>query len=272
MILCLDIGNSQIFGGVFENDKIRLKFRKISTLGASSDEYGLFLKSVLRENGLEPKQITKIAICSVVPDLVHSLRNCCLKYFNLNPFILQPGAKSGLKIKYRNPVEVGADRISNAIAATALHPNKNIIVIDFGTATTLCAITKKQEYLGGVILAGLKISMEALEIRTAKLPKVEIIKTDEVLGRSTVESIQIGLFHGHYASCKHLTEQLKKQYFKNEQVHVIGTGGFSTMFEETDLFDEIAPDLVLQGLYISLIKNSDVKTKLRKTIQPEATI
>lgn len=264
MILCLDVGNSQIFGGVFENGKIRLRFRKISTQGSSSDEYGLFLKAVLRENGLEPKQIKKIAICSVVPDLVHSLRNCCLKYFNLNPFILQPGVKSGLKIKYKNPVEVGADRIANAIAATQIHPNKNLIVIDFGTATTLCAITKKQEYLGGVILAGLKISMEALETRTAKLPKVEIVKTDEVLGRSTVESIQIGLFHGHYASCKHLTEQLKKQYFKNEDVIVMGTGGFSTMFEDTDLFDEIAPDLVLHGLFLSLKNNTDIKVKLKK--------
>jgi type III pantothenate kinase len=262
MILCLDVGNSQIFGGVFERNKIRLKFRKISNQGASSDEYGLFLKSVLRENGLEPSQIKQIAICSVVPDLVHSLKNCCKKYFNLNPFLLQPGTKSGLKIKYRNPVEVGADRIANAIAATHLHPHKNIIVIDFGTATTLCVISKKQEYLGGVILAGLKISMEALETRTAKLPKVEILKTKEVLGRSTVESIQIGLFHGHYASCKYLTDELKERYFKDEEVLVMGTGGFSTMFEDTGLFDEIAPDLVLQGLHLSLSKNVAIKTEV----------
>jgi type III pantothenate kinase len=217
---------------------------------------------VLRENGLEPKQIKQIAICSVVPDLVHSLKNCCKKYFNLNPFLLQPGVKSGLKIKYRNPIEVGADRISNAIAATHLYPNKNIIIIDFGTATTLCVISKKQEYLGGVILAGLKISMEALETRTAKLPKVEIVKTEEVLGRSTVESIQIGLFHGHYASCKYLTEELKKRYFKGEDVMVIGTGGFSTMFEGMDLFDQTVPDLVLMGLHLSLSKNVAIKTKV----------
>lgn len=261
MILCLDVGNSQIFGGVFDGGKIKLRFRKISTQGASSDEYGLFLKTVLRENGLDPKSITQIAICSVVPDLVHSLKNCCKKYFNLNPFILQPGVKSGLKIKYKNPIEVGADRIANAIAVTQLIPNKNLIVIDFGTATTLCVITKNQEYLGGVILAGLKISMEALETRTAKLPKVEIVKTEDVLGRSTVESIQIGLYHGHYASCKHLTEQLKKQYFKNQEVLVVGTGGFSTMFEDTDLFDEIAPDLVLYGLYFSLKNNTEMKSK-----------
>lgn len=273
MILCLDVGNSQIFGGVFDNGHIRLRFRKISTQGSSSDEYGLFLKSVLRENDLDPKSITQIAICSVVPDLIHSLKNCCKKYFNLTPFILQPGVKSGLKIKYKNPVEVGADRIANAIAVTHLYPNKNLIVIDFGTATTLCAITKSQEYLGGVILAGLKISMEALETRTAKLPKVEIIKTGEVLGRSTVESIQIGLYHGHYASCKYLTEQLKKQYFKGQDVLVIGTGGFSTMFEDTDLFDVAAPDLVLHGLYYSLKHNAEAeaKTKRKSKQQPVET-
>ncbi len=270
MILCLDIGNSQIYGGVFQDGRIRLKFRKISTQGASSDEYGLFLKSVLRENGLDPIHIKQIAICSVVPDLIYSIRNCCKKYFNLTPFILQQGVKSGLKIKYRNPVEVGADRIANAIAVTQLYPKKNIIVIDFGTATTLCAITDKQEYLGGVILAGLKISMEALETRTAKLPKVEIIETDAVLGRSTVESIQIGLFHGHYASCKHLTEELKRKHFKSNDVMVVGTGGFASMFDKTGLFDRIEPDLVLHGLHMSL--NMNVLTKIKAPTQSDAII
>src|SRR5690606_35406012 len=149
-------------------------------------------------------------------------------------------------------------------------PKKNIIVIDFGTATTLCAITNKQEYLGGVILAGLKISMEALETRTAKLPKVEIVETDEVLGRSTVESIQIGLFHGHYASCKYLTDELKSKYFKGEDVLVIGTGGFASMFDKTKLFDKIEPDLVLLGLHMSLNKN--VLTKIKTPTQLDAII
>jgi type III pantothenate kinase len=268
MTLCLDVGNSQIFGGVFDkHNKIRLRFRKISTAGASSDEHGLFLKSVLRENGLDPSEIKQIAICSVVPDLVHSLKNCCKKYFSIQPFILQQGVKSGLKIKYRNPVEVGADRISNAIGATQLFPNQNLIIIDFGTATTLCAISKKQEYLGGVILAGLKISMEALETRTAKLPKVEIVQTEEVLGRSTVESIQIGLFHGHYASCKYLTEKLIDTCFNGEDVTVIGTGGFSSLFEKKKFFDYILPDLVLQGLYIALKRNTDTKIKPKELLE-----
>src|SRR5688572_3250269 len=123
MILCLDVGNSQIFGGLIDGEKILLRFRKRSTQGASSDEYGLFLKSVIKENNFDPEKITKIAICSVVPDLIYSLVNCCKKYFGLTPFILQPGVKSGLKIKYRNPLEVGADRISNAIAALNMYPD-----------------------------------------------------------------------------------------------------------------------------------------------------
>lgn len=259
MILCLDVGNSQIFGGVFKDNNILLRFRKISTQGASSDEYGLFLKSVLRENKIDPDEVTQIGICSVVPDLIYSLKNCCKKYFGITPFVLEPGVKSGLRINYRNPLEVGADRISNAIAATHLYPNKNLIVLDFGTATTLCAISKKKEYLGGVILAGMKISMEALETRTAKLPKVEIIKSKNVLGRATVESIQSGLFHGHYASCKYLTQQLIKECFKNEDTLVIGTGGFSSLYDGSDLFDIQLPDLVLTGLNIAMNMNSKAK-------------
>lgn len=263
MILCLDVGNSQIFGGLLDGEKILLRFRKRSTEGASSDEYGLFLKSVIKENGFDISKVTQIAICSVVPDLIYSLKNCCKKYFGITPFILQPGAKSGLKIKYRNPIEVGADRISNAIAAVNLFPKKNIIVIDFGTATTLCAINKNQEYLGGVILAGLKISMDALETKTAKLPKVEILKPQDVLGRSTVESIQSGLYYGHYASCKFLTDKLSNECFPKEDVMVIGTGGLSSLFEDTNLFDSVHPDLVLRGLQISLMLNNQQKKKIR---------
>lgn len=271
MILCLDVGNSQIFGGIYKDNNVLLRFRKISTQGASSDEYGLFLKSVIRENKIDPDDITQIAICSVVPDLIYSLKNCCKKYFGINPFVLEPGAKSGLKINYRNPLEVGADRISNAIAATHLYPNKNLIVLDFGTATTLCAISKKKEYLGGVILAGMKISMEALETRTAKLPKVEIIKSKSVLGRATVESIQSGLYHGHYASCKYMTEKLIQECFKGEETLVIGTGGFSSLYDGTDLFDIQLPDLVLTGLHVALKINSN-NTRIKKSDNKEVQV
>ena len=149
MLLCLDIGNTQIFGGVFKDDKIVLQFRKSSKLSSSSDEFGIFFREVLRENNFNPKDISGIAMCSVVPDVVYSIRNGCIKYFGIDPFILQAGVKTGLKIKYLNPQEVGSDRIANAIAAIQLHPNKNIVVIDFGTATTFDVISKEKEYLGG---------------------------------------------------------------------------------------------------------------------------
>src|SRR3989339_561813 len=193
MILCIDVGNSQIHGGVFNGGELTVQFRKTSRQQFSSDEIGLFLKTVLRENSVDPDSISGISICSVVPDLNHSIRNGCIKYFRIEPFFLKAGVKTGLKIQYRNPLEVGADRIANAIAAMHFYPNRNLIVVDFGTATTFCAISKKKEYLGGIILPGVKISMEALESKTAQLPIVEIKKTDVVIGKSTVESIQSGL-------------------------------------------------------------------------------
>lgn len=255
MILCLDVGNSQIYGGVFDDKKSVFTFRKNSKGNASSDEIGLFLKGVLRENEFDPKRITHVAVCSVVPAADHSLRNCCKKYFNITPFFLQAGVKTGLKIKYRNPVEVGADRIANAIAATNLFVNQDIIVIDFGTATTFCAINKSKEYLGGVIVAGIRTCMEALESQTAKLPIVEIVAPKETLGRSTVESIQSGLYYGHVGVVNEVIRRLSADVFSGKKPLIIGTGGFSSLFEKEKLFDKIIPDLVLQGLNTALKMN-----------------
>lgn len=251
MILCLDVGNSQIYGGVFDRDQMKLGFRRNSKQGSSSDEIGVFLRSVLRENNIDPAAIRKIMICSVVPDVVYSLRGACQKYFSIEPFFLQAGVKTGLKIKYRNPLEVGADRIANAVAGVHLYPNKNLIIVDMGTATTFCAISKEKEYLGGSIVAGLKISMESLESKTAKLPAVEIISTREVLGKSTVESIQSGLYYSHVGAIREICSRLHHECFENEKPFIIGTGGFSQMFEKEKLFDVIIPDLVLKGLLIS---------------------
>lgn len=261
MILALDIGNSQIHGGVFEstdNDRIKLQFRKNTKSGYSSDEVGLFLRAVLRENDVDPERITQIAICSVVPDIVHSIKNACMKYFDLQPFMLQPGVKTGLKIKYRNPLEVGADRIANAIAGTQLYPGKNLIVVDFGTATTFDVVTADKEYLGGLILPGLRISMEALELRTAKLPSVEILTPGELVGRSTVESIQSGLYYSNLFALRGISEQIKQEYFKTSiNSMVIGTGGFSRLFEHDKAFDALIPELILIGLFRALQMNSD---------------
>lgn len=257
MILCLDVGNTQIHGGIFDNGELTTQFRKTSQLQFSSDELGIFLRNVIRENGIDPAEIKNISMCSVVPDAVHSLRNACYKYFDIDPFILRPGKKTGLQIKYRNPLEVGADRIANAIAGLQKYPVENLIIVDFGTATTFCVISKKREYLGGIILPGVRISMEALEKRTAQLPKVEIKEPECVVGRSTAESIQSGLFYGEIGMVEGLIKRITNESFGGKKPIVIGTGGFSRLFENAGLFDEIISTLALQGLYKALEINSE---------------
>jgi type III pantothenate kinase len=256
MVLCLDVGNTQIFGGVFKDNALAGTFRKSSLNVASSDEFGLFLRAVLRESGYDPSDVRQVAICSVVPNLVHSLRAASLKYFGGEPFLLQPGVKTGLKINYRNPIEVGSDRIANAVGALDRFPGVNLIILDLGTASTFCAVSAERQYLGGAITAGLRISMEALESKTARLPAVEIIRPGTVTGRSTVESIQSGLFYGAAGAIREITERMKSECFPGQKVMVIGTGGFSRLFEEEGLFDKLVPDLVLHGLYVVWRMNS----------------
>jgi type III pantothenate kinase len=251
MLMCLDVGNSQIYGGIFDGDEIKLQFRRTSKTGASSDEMGIFLRTVLRENGVDPDDIHEVAVCSVVPEVDHSLRNCCRKYFERAPFMIQPGVKTGLKIKYYNPVEVGADRIANSVAATHIYPDRDLIIIDFGTATTFCAINAQKEYLGGTITAGVRISMDALVSNTAKLPSVAIVKTEKALGRATVESIQSGLFYGAMGAAREITARLTEECFGGKRPLVIGTGGLASLFTENQVFDIEVPDLVLKGLYLA---------------------
>jgi type III pantothenate kinase len=255
MLLCLDIGNTQIYGGVIKDDKINFQFRFSTRQTSSSDEIGIFLRSVLKENKIAPESITNIALCSVVPDVVYSIKNGCIKYFGIDPFILQAGVKTGLKIKYLNPLEVGSDRIANAIAAINLHPNKNIIVIDFGTATTFDVISKEKEYLGGAIVPGIRISMESLENRTAKLPAIEISKPEKAIGRTTKESIQSGLYFGHIGIIKEIIQRINMEAFGKAKAFVIGTGGFSNMFSDAGIFDEINPELVLTGIGLAFKMN-----------------
>src|SRR5579863_8212230 len=237
MLLCLDVGNSQLFGGVYDGEALKTTFRRTSSNRASSDEFGSFFRAVLRENGVAPEQIDMAGICSVVPDAVHSLRNCFRKYFRFEPFLLQPGSKTGLKIGYRNPLEVGADKIANAIGALTRFPGRNLLIVDFGTATTLCAVSKEKEYLGGIITPGINTSMEALESKTARLPTVEIVRPSEVLGRSTVESIQSGLYYGTLAAVRSLAVSITSERFASEAPLIIGTGGFGRLFEDEKLFD-----------------------------------
>lgn len=255
MLLCLDVGNTQIYAGIFKGDKIILRFRHDSRSSFTSDQIGIFLKSVLRENAISIEEIEDIVICSVVPHLDYTLRAACKKYFSLDPFVIQAGIKTGLKIKYRNPIEVGADRIANAIAAVSFHEGKNLIVVDFGTATTFCAISSEKEYLGGVILPGIKISMLALEANASKLGAVEIVKPQSVIGRSTTESIQSGLYYSQLAMVKEMVTRITEENFSNQRPIVIGTGGFSHLYAEERIFNHLYPDLVLDGLRIALQLN-----------------
>jgi type III pantothenate kinase len=255
MILCLDIGNSQIFGGVFENGILRVSFRQDTTQTQTSDQYGIFLRSVIRENAIDPTVIKHIAICSVVPNLDYSIIAACKKYFALEPFILQTGVKTGIKIKYSNPMEIGADLIASAIAAVKYYPNQNVIIVDFGTATTICPISADKEFLGGIILPGMRLGMESLQANTAKLPCVRIIKPVKILGNSTVESIQAGLYYGQLAAVSEIVRLVTLEVFKDEVPSVIGTGGFAHLFADAHAFTKIIPNMVLDGLFHALKMN-----------------
>ena len=248
MLLCLDVGNTQIHGGVFDGDRLLVQFRKTTHPVGSSDEFGVFLRAVLRENGIDPAGVGRVAICSVVPVVAYPLRAACIKYFDNEPFILQAGVKTGLRVKYRNPLEVGADRIANAIAATQRHPGRDCIVVDCGTATTFDVVTASGDYLGGAILPGIGISAETLSSRTARLPSVEITRPEVALGRSSAESIQSGLYFGHVGAIRQLSSELTREAFPNSKPVIVATGGFSRMLESEKLFDEVVPELVLFGL------------------------
>ena len=256
MILCLDVGNTNILGGVFQNENIELRFRYDTKPSSSSDQLGLFLRQVLSENSIDPDKIQQIAICSVVPSTDYSLRAACKKYFQIDPFFLQAGAKTGLKIQVKNTFEVGADRIANSIAAVNLYPKKNIIIIDLGTATTFCAITADKCYLSGAIMPGIRIAMESLSSKTAKLSAVEIVKPNQAIGRDTASNIQSGLYFGQLGAMREITKLFIEEVFKNERPIIIGTGGFTHLFFEDKIFDVVLPDLVLYGLKLALKNNS----------------
>ena len=248
MLLCLDVGNTHILGGVFEGETLTLRFRYATPQLGTADQFGLFLRNILQTNGIDHARIAAVAVCSVVPACNYTIRHAATQYFNVPFFNLQAGAKTGLNIRYKNPAEVGADRIANAIGAVQAFPGKNLIIIDAGTATTFCAVNKNKDYLGGAILPGVRLSMEALRSNTAKLMEVDIEVPPAYLGQTTRESIQRGLYFGHLGALREIISGLQKELFLQEKAVVLGTGGFSQLFRDEKIFDLILPDLVLQGL------------------------
>ncbi|MGA0104381.1 MAG: type III pantothenate kinase [Steroidobacteraceae bacterium] len=252
MNLCLDIGNSQLYGGVFDGEKLVVQFRRTSSPKASSDELGLFLRAVLRENHVDPAAITRVALSSVVPPAVYSIRACCQKYFGLDPLVLRPGLKLGLNVRYKDPREVGSDRIADALGALRLFPERDLLIVDYGTATTFTAVTASREFLGGAIAPGILVSLEALVGHAARLPSVEVVPTDSALGRTTVESIQSGLFWSSVGATRELVNRLSEECFAGGDPWIVATGGLSHLFASQQLFDAIVPELILVGLHEAL--------------------
>lgn len=261
MILALDVGNSQIFCGVFEEQKLISQFRHASTGRSSSDEIGVFLRGALRENDVDPEKINVVGISSVVPELNYSLRACCQKYFKLEPMIMRPGLKTGLKIAYKDPKEVGSDRIADAMGAVKLFPGRNLIVVDFGTATTVCAVNRDRVFLGGNIMPGVRLAMETLEQRTAKLPSVEIKPVRSAVGKTTVESIQSGLYWSNVGMVRELVSRISDEVFAEDPPLVVATGGFAHLFHRENLFDHVVPDLIFEGLLDALRLNGYIPQK-----------
>ncbi|MGA1205060.1 MAG: type III pantothenate kinase [Opitutales bacterium] len=248
MILCFDIGNTDIYGGVCRGRDLVLEFRKSSHEPPSADEFGVFVLQILKSKNVPVESLKAVAIASVVPDCNRIVVDACQAYLGIKPLLLQAGVRTGLKIRTKNPSEVGADRIANAIAAVELFPGTDRLVVDMGTATTFCAINRKDEYLGGVIASGMALSMQALARNTAKLPSVDLEHRTTCLGKTTVESIQNGLYFGHLGLLREVLSRLRMEAFEGREPVVVVTGGHSRYFKEDPLVTRHVPDLVLRGL------------------------
>lgn len=248
MLLTIDIGNTTILIGVFDGEKLIEHLSLSTDREKTADEYGILLSA-----GINPRKIKGIAISSVVPPLLETFEKMSQQYFHLSPLVVGPGIKTGLTIKYDYPQELGADRIVNAVATHYLYRGPAIIV-DFGTATTFCALSEKGEYLGGAIAPGIGISVEGLFEKTALLPRIELVKPGRVIGKRTIESMQSGLIYGFTELVDGIVKRMKKEF--SQEAKVIATGGWANLVAgESKTIDEIDPFLTLKGLRIIYQKN-----------------
>ncbi len=270
MLLAIDVGNSNITFGVYDGRNLRTTWRMDSRQERTSDESGILIVQFLHHAGLNAEDIGAVILCTVVPPVMHSLLNAIRKYIGREPVAVEPGIRTGLNIRYENPREVGADKIVNAVAVLKLYGGPAIIV-DFGTATTFCCVNERQDYLGGVICPGIKISAEALFEKASKLTRVEIARTRHVIGRTTVTSMQSGLVHGFVGQVDHIVTLMKAEMIAEkliaspeEEIRVIATGGMSRLIgAESATIREVNPQLTLEGLRIIHEMNHDTGEKSR---------
>lgn len=257
LLLAIDVGNTNIVLGLFDLSKgkgapVLQSWRVSTSRERTFDEYGVTSLALLRHHGIEPSQITDVIISSVVPPLHPVLDTWIHTYFDVAPIWINPGVKTGLKITLENPSELGADRIVNCVAGIERY-GIPLVVIDFGTATTFDVVNSKREYLGGLILPGLKISAEALFQRASRLPRVEIAEPDRLVGRNTVQAMQSGLFYGYVGQVDGILERLLAEY---PGAHVVATGGLAqTIATASKHIQTCDSDLTLEGLKLLWLKN-----------------
>ncbi|MDP3387016.1 MAG: type III pantothenate kinase [Eubacteriales bacterium] len=254
MFLAIDVGNTNITLGVWNQKTLYGPWRMTTKQPRTSDEYGLFIKNLLLINGIDTDKLEDIIISSVVPNIMHSFMNAIEKYLQKTPIIIGPGTKTGLDIKAENPKEVGADRIVDAVAAYEIYGGP-IIVIDFGTATTYDVVSANFEFVAAITSPGIQISADALWTRSAQLPNIAIVKPKTILARNTVTSMQAGLVYGYIGQVEYIVNKIKEEMGLPD-MKVVATGGLGgIIFPETKVIDEFDVLLTLKGLKIIYEKN-----------------
>ncbi|MEK7703138.1 MAG: type III pantothenate kinase [Nitrospirota bacterium] len=254
MLLAVDIGNSHIVLGIFSKNKLICEFRIATQSHKTSDEYGILVKNIIASKKMPARKITGAILSSVVPAFVSVFEEMIQNYFSLTPMVVTPQMKTGVTLKYDRPNEVGADRLVNA--AAAFHREGGpIVIIDFGTATTFCVVSKAGEYLGGAIAPGLIISSEALFSYTAKLPRIEWVTPKNVIGKTTQAGMQSGLIFGHVGMVNEIISRISKEM--KDHPKIIATGGLSHMIAPLcKVISILNPTLTLEGLLLIYNLNS----------------
>lgn len=249
MLLVMDVGNTNTVLGVYDGARLLVSWRLTSRREQTPDEYGVFIQALLKARGIEPAAITAVAISTVVPPVHQILEEMCAKYFNIHPFVVEPGVNVAMPILVENPREVGADRIVNAVAAVALY-GAPLIIVDFGTATTFDCISARGEFLGGAIAPGITTAAEALFARAARLFRVEMVRPKEVVGRSTVAAIQSGLLYGYACLVDGMVERMRAEMAGDPAV--VATGGLAGLIHEiARTIQHVNLDLTLEGLRLT---------------------